>query len=80
MRWICLIFSFCLPLASQVAPDSWTQPIVTLITSGNLAQARQRQAAIGRAAREDTFTGGNTGRLDVIIDGITECDNHARAF
>jgi len=42
MRWICLIFFSCLPLASQVADDSWAKPIDTLITAGDLAQARQR--------------------------------------
>jgi len=56
MRWICLIFSFCLPLASQVAPDAWTKPIETLITSGNLAQARQRLDQ-ETAARRDTCSG-----------------------
>ena len=54
MRWICLIFSFCLPLASQVAPDSWTSPIDTLITSGNLPQARQRLQQEAAARRESS--------------------------
>ena len=56
MRWICLIFISCLPLASQVAPDAWTKPIETLITSGNLAQARQRLDQ-ETAARRDTCSG-----------------------
>jgi len=54
MRWICLIFFFCLPLASQVAADAWTKPIETLITSGNLAQARHRLEEETVARREDS--------------------------
>jgi tetratricopeptide (TPR) repeat protein len=56
MRWICLILFSCLPLASQVADDSWTQPIDTLITAGNLAQARQRLDQ-ETAARRDSSSG-----------------------
>lgn len=52
MRWICLIFFFCLPLASQAAADAWTKPIEILITSGNLAQARQRLQQETVARRE----------------------------
>jgi len=54
MRWICLIFISCLPLASQVAPDSWTSPIDTLITSGNLPQARQRLEQEASTRRESS--------------------------
>jgi tetratricopeptide (TPR) repeat protein len=56
MRWICLIFLVCLPLASQGAPDSWTKPIEALITSGNLSEARQRLAQ-EMAARGETSSG-----------------------
>jgi len=56
MRWIGPIFFVCLPLASQVVPDSWTKPIDMLITSGNLAQAR-RQLAQETNARRGTPPG-----------------------
>jgi len=56
MRCICLIFISCLPLASQVSAADWTKPIETLITSGNLAQARQRLEQ-ETAARRDTPPG-----------------------
>jgi len=43
MRWICLIFSLCVRLDSQVT-QPWTQSIEVLIASGDLPQARQRLA------------------------------------
>ncbi|MBZ5594257.1 MAG: tetratricopeptide repeat protein [Acidobacteriia bacterium] len=42
MRRVFLIFLLSLPLKPQVAQESWTQGIETLIVSGNLSQARQR--------------------------------------
>lgn len=42
MRWVYPIFCLWLPLAAQVAHDSWAKPIEALIISGDLTQAQQR--------------------------------------
>jgi tetratricopeptide (TPR) repeat protein len=42
MRWVYPIFCLWLPLAAQVAQESWTKPIEALIISGELTQAHER--------------------------------------
>ena len=59
LRWIWLTFVLLLPLRGQVAQESWTKPIDTLIASGHLAQARaqleQEKSARGETAAVEYF-------------------------